>query len=94
MPDLEIWLVIQTFAGLILGAMGILWVRAGSGEIRLSWGHGLFISAFLSLGASSLVAAFHRADGLVGVGLTAGLLVVGMLWEGPRPLTQGQSISR
>jgi hypothetical protein len=83
-PELEPALVVLTFAGWLLGSWGILWARTSRVQGRASWGRTLFLGALVCLGASSLVAAVHRADGLAPLGLSAGLLVVGMLWESPR----------
>lgn len=83
MPNLEVWLLAITALGLALGTWGIWWARASREQRLASWGRGLFTGTLLVLGGSSLVAAFHRADGLVPLGLSAGLLVTGMLWEVP-----------
>lgn len=84
MLDLELWLRWLTLAGLVSGSWGIVWARTARAQARVVWGHGLVVGTFLVLGVSSLVAAFHRADGLVPLGLLAGWLLVGMLWERPR----------
>lgn len=81
MPLLEIWLLILMVLGLAVGGWGILWARAREHTGRAFWGRVLFVAALLSQGLSGIVAAFHRADGLVPLGLTAGFLVVGMLWD-------------
>jgi len=83
MPDLEVWLLAFTAIGLALGTWGIWWARVSRVRRLASWGRGLFTGTLLFLGGSSFVAAFHRADGLVPLGLSAGLLVIGMLWEAP-----------
>jgi len=82
-PDLELCLLTLTLAGLALGAWGILIARTSQAPHHASWGRALFLGALLCLGMSSVVAAVHRAEGLAPVGLSAGLLVVGMLWETP-----------
>jgi len=79
--NLDTWLLVVTVAGMAVGGCGILMVQTARASDRLSWGHGLFVTALLALGVSSLLAALTRADGLVLLGLAAGLLVVGMLWE-------------
>lgn len=81
MPNLETCLLIVTVAAMGVGGWGILVVQTARPSDRLTWGHGLFLAALLGLGASSVVAAFHHADGLVLLGLAAGLMIVGMLWE-------------
>jgi hypothetical protein len=82
-PNLETWLLAMTITGLPLGGLGILWARTGRVRSRIVIGHLLFLGTLLCLGVSSLVAAFHLADGLIPIGLAAGLLVIGMLWEAP-----------
>ena len=81
-PELEVCLLVVTVASLALGAWGICWARQVR-TWRSAWGRRLFVAALLTLGSSSLLAALHRADGLVGLSLTAALLVVCMLWERP-----------
>jgi hypothetical protein len=83
--DLEQWLVALTVLGLVLGGWGIWWARAGKARGRTSLGRGLFVGTLMILGGAGLVAAFHRADGVIGLGLSAGLLVSAMVWEAPRP---------
>jgi hypothetical protein len=83
MPQLEVWLLIFTAIGLALGTLGIWWARVSRVQRLAFWGRGLFTGTLLFLGGSSLLAAFHEADGLVPLGLSAGLLVTGMLWEAP-----------
>jgi hypothetical protein len=93
-PDLELCLLALTVAGLLLGAWGVLWARSAAGPRRISWGRTLFLGALLGLGASSVVAAGHRADGLAPMGLVAGSLTVAMLWEGPRAAVRGTEPAR
>lgn len=79
---LELLLLVLLGIGLFLGSWGILGVRARRAS-RAWLGRRLCVSAVVLLGFSSWLAAFHRADGLAPLGLTAGLLLVAMLWEGP-----------
>jgi hypothetical protein len=83
MPELELWLLALALVGLVLGAWGILWARFSRTSGRSLCGRGMFIVAIVFLAVTSSVAAFHRAEGLVPLGLTAGFLVIGMLWEVP-----------
>jgi hypothetical protein len=85
MPELELWLLALALAGLLLGGWGILWARFSQASHRTSWGRSMFVASIVFLAVSSSVAAFHRAEGLVPLGLTAGFLVIGMLWEVPAP---------
>jgi hypothetical protein len=43
----------------------------------------LFVGTLLLLGAVMQLAAFYQAEGIVPLGLLAGLLLVLMLWESP-----------
>ena len=84
MAELELWLLCTTLGGFFLGGVSISWARTESSPRQLVWGRRLFIATLLFLGGSGFVAAIQRADGLVPLGLLAGLLVVAMLWESPR----------
>lgn len=80
----ETYLLWLTASGLVLGIWGIAWARSSGVAWRATSGRWLFVLALLLLGSASLVAASHRSDGLVPLGLTCTFLVVGMLWETPR----------
>jgi len=80
----ETWLLALMVIGLVSGGWGIVWARTGGSRGGIYLGRGLFIATLLFLGASSLLAARHRADGLAPLGLSAGFLVIVMLWEAPR----------
>jgi hypothetical protein len=84
--DLEVYLWALALVGLIPGSLGILWERGRQTKGLAWWGRRLFVATLLLIGAASLFAAFQRADGLIPLGLVAGLLVVGMLWEDPHPV--------
>lgn len=86
--ELDFCLSALTLSGLIFGIWGILWTRLSRGDVRVLWGRGLFVLSLLALGGSSLVAAMNRSEALVPLGLSAGMLLVGMLWEGPRAVWQ------
>jgi hypothetical protein len=73
--------------GLLLGLWGIVWARLHPTARSARWGKCLFVVTFLILGAATFLAALYRLDGLAPLGLLSGLLVVGMLWEGPRRAT-------
>jgi hypothetical protein len=83
MVQLELCLMILSFTGLAMGSWSISWARAEPSRSRTVWGRRLFVATLLGLGASGLVAALAHANGLVSLGLLAGLLLVAMLWEGP-----------
>ena len=83
MSSFEARLLVLAVIGLVFGACGILWARTGGSRRGINVGRGLFIGAFLFLGANSSLAAWHRADGLAPLGLSAGFLLILMLWEAP-----------
>lgn len=86
MPILELSVVVLTILGVIAGGWAIVWARTARSASRALCGRLVFVGTLLSLGTIGLVAAFHRSEGLVPMGLLAGALVVGMLWEVPQPL--------
>jgi hypothetical protein len=79
----ELAVLIATFIGLAIGFCCIYWVKVKPCPRRALWGRRLFILTVLALGIVALIAAILRADGLAPLGLLSGLLIVGMLWEGP-----------
>jgi hypothetical protein len=81
----ELVVLISTLVGLCLGGGSIYWVKVKPCPRRARWGRWLFIITLLSLGLVALLAAILRADGLAPLGLLSGMLIVGMLWEGPVP---------
>jgi hypothetical protein len=78
---LELWLLLMTPGGCLLGGWSIYWARGQDHPIRMLWGRRLFIVTLLLLGFTSLLAAQAHARGLAPLGLIAMFLVVGMLWE-------------
>jgi hypothetical protein len=84
----ELTVLVATLAGLLLGVCCIYWVKVHPSARRAQWGRRLFVVTLLSLGGVALFAAIVRADGLAPLGLLSGLLIVGMLWEGPVPALQ------
>ncbi len=82
-PAVELWLASLTLSFLFLGGLSISLARSEHNPIRARWGRTLFIVVLLALGATGLIGAFLRAEGLAPLGLLAGLLVVAMLWECP-----------
>lgn len=92
MFDLETALLGLMGLGLLLGTWGILWTRMSRARKRISWGQTVFVATLIGLGASGAVAAFHRADGLAPLGLLAGFLVIGMLWEVPSDYASGADL--
>ena len=88
MLDLELCLLITALSGLFLGIWSVNWARKNYRERRAWWGRRLFTATLLLLGATILVAAILRADGLVPLSLLAGMLLVAMLWETPPALQE------
>ena len=96
--DLELVLLVMSVVSLGLGIWSIWWARSDYRQRREGYfsvieGHNgrLYIGTLLLLGATILVAAFAHADGLAPIGLLAGILLVGMLWETPAAV-QDQSV--
>ena len=85
MAFLEDFYWVLALFGLIYGTLGVIWARTSRARGLDVWGRRLFVGTLLLLGAASLLAAFHRAAGLIPLGLSAGALVVLMLWETPVP---------
>jgi hypothetical protein len=82
--DLEGYYLVLTLLGLCAGSLGIIWARTSSLRLLSRCGMGLFVATLLVLGADSLLAASQQADNLPPLGLSAGTLVVLMLWEVPQ----------
>jgi len=78
---LDLWLTLLTPGGCLLGGWSIYWARGQDHPVRMLWGRRLFIVTLLLLGFMILIAAWTRARGLAPLGLSAGFLVIGMLWE-------------
>ena len=85
MTSFEILLLVLTLACVLLGGLSICCARAHPDLGTARWGRRVFLLVLLGLGATILVAAVMRAEGLAPLSLVAGLLVVGMLWESPAP---------
>lgn len=90
---IEISLVICTLFFVFLGGWSIFWARCSASGVRAAWGRRLFVAAFVGLGVAGLVAARTHANGLAPLGLLAGLLLVGMVWETPTAATPRTSRS-
>lgn len=88
MTDLELWLNVALLTGFLFGCCGIFGVRACQCKYRVLCGRICYVAALVFLGASSGLAAFHRAETLVPLGLTCSFLVVGMVWDGPAPVLE------
>jgi hypothetical protein len=80
---LNLSLLALAAAGAALGIWAICWARISRRPRRAAWGRRLFVLTLLGLGAGGLVAAGCHADALAPLGLCAGMLVVGMVWEAP-----------
>ena len=87
----ELAVLCATLAGLLVGICSIYWVRVRPCPRRACWGRRLFVVTLLSLGGMAFFAAVMHADGLAPLGLLSGLLIVGMLWEGPVPAMQDEA---
>jgi hypothetical protein len=87
----ELSVLIATLLGLGTGGCSIYWVKANPSARQARWGRRLFIVTLLALGGVAFFAAIMHADGLAPLGLSSGLLTVGMLWEGPAHVVQDDS---
>lgn len=85
MSMLELAVTILTVVTALVGTWSIYWARTEPPCWRCRGGRILFVVNLLAIGATGLVAAFTRAQGLPPLGLVAGLLTIGMLWERPVP---------
>jgi hypothetical protein len=83
--------LVGTLVGLGLGSCSIYWVKANPSARQARWGRRLFIVTLIALGGVAFFAAIMHADGLAPLGLSSGLLTVGMLWEGPVRAAQDDS---
>ena len=84
----ELTVLIATMTGLLLGTYCIYWVKVKPTARQALWGRRLFVVTLLLMGGMALFAALAQAEGLAPLGLLAGLLTVGMLWESPTPAVQ------
>lgn len=92
MPALDISVLLLTLFNAGVGAWSLHWARSDACAWRRRNGCILFAVNFLVLGIHGIVAALTRAPVLAPLGLIAGLLVVGMMWE--RPVAQPPRQSR
>jgi len=80
---LEFGVLLLTVLNALIGAWSLHWARSEPTCWRCRSGCILFAVNLLVLGITGIVAAVTRAQGLPPLGLVAGLLIVGMMWEGP-----------
>lgn len=85
MSRLDLSVLVLTLVTAAVGSWSIYWARSETGCWRGRGGRWLFVVNLLALGGAGLVAAFTRAQCLAPLGLVAGLLIVGMMWDGPPP---------
>jgi hypothetical protein len=85
LSTLEFGVLILTLVYAAVGGWSIYWARAEPHSWRCRGGQVLFVVNLIGVGVAGLVAASARAQGLPPLGLVAGLLIVGMMWEGPAP---------
>lgn len=95
MVELEMLLLALLAVGLLVGSWGILGLHARCSRITCL-GRRLCFAAVIVLSGGSCLAALHCPAGLAPLGLSVGLLLVAMLWEGPErilPDTDSTSIT-
>jgi hypothetical protein len=80
---LDLAVLVLTFLNAAIGAWSLHWARSEPTCWRCRSGCILFAVNLLVLGITGIVAALTRAQGLPPLGLVAGLLIVGMMWERP-----------
>ena len=85
MSRMELSVLALTLVTAAVGGWSIYWARSETPCWRGRGGRWLFVVNLLALGGAGSVAAFTRAQSLAPLGLVAGLLIVGMMWEGPPP---------
>ena len=85
MSILDYCLLVLTPVGCLVGGWSIYWARGQDHPRLILWGKRLFIFTLLLFGLLAFLAACAHARGLAPLGISAGLLVVGMLWESAEP---------
>jgi hypothetical protein len=79
---LELLILVMTATAAAVGIWSIHWARRASSCWRGRSGRVLFVTNLLVLGGVGAAAALARAQGLPLCGLVAGMLVVGITWDG------------
>jgi len=85
---LDVGVLGLTLVNAVVGAWSLHWARGEPGTWRCRSGCILFAVNLLMIGITGIIAAIMRAQGLPPLGLVAGLLIVGMMWERPAPARQ------
>jgi hypothetical protein len=91
LSTLDLAVLVLTLVSAAVGTGSMYWARAEPLSWRGRSGRAVFVLNLLVLGAAVIVAALVRAQGLAPLGLVAGLLIVGITWEGPPPSTRRPS---
>jgi hypothetical protein len=82
--DFEVCLLGILAAAVGVGVWSIWWVRGrGHSPSLRTWGGRLYITSLLVLGVGNMVALVFAVGCLLPYGLSAGWLVIAMLWENP-----------
>lgn len=84
----EIALLTCAILGGVLGSLAIYWARQEYCQKRVCVGQVLFIGILFCNGLGILVGVYCHAYFLAPLGLSSGLLLVGMLWEAPKYLPE------
>jgi hypothetical protein len=80
MPALE-WLL---FLLLAVGVSLAAWSLSGARALGSTWQTAGLVATLVFFGASAVLAAAHRAEMLIYVGIAAGGFIAVALWERPR----------
>jgi hypothetical protein len=83
MHELEGWLLGVLGVVVVLGIWSVWWVRGNHSPLHSLWGGRIFIVTLVILGAGNLVCLTWAVHCLLPYGLSAGWLVIAMLWENP-----------
>jgi hypothetical protein len=81
--DLDEWLLVFLAVGVVFGAWSVWRVRGSRDHRHCARARRVFLVTLVGLGAGTLVAVTCAARCLVPFGLSAGWLVIAMLWENP-----------
>jgi uncharacterized BrkB/YihY/UPF0761 family membrane protein len=77
--------LLATLAQALVTALSICWARGDDNRRRTVWGRRLFTLNLVIMGLLGVCAALYRCAALAPLGIMAGFLVVGMVWDEPTP---------
>lgn len=83
MTGLDTTLIVLLVIASVAGGWSVWSVRTDQHPDRTRWGRRLFVGCLVTLGVGNVVALVWAARCLMPFGLSAGWLVIAMLWENP-----------